>query len=77
MKGNLTGNEPDGGYPVHLREWISRDGLNCLKIKPRVNDSQWDYERLVRIGEIPHELGVQYLSHHRLLLHRNRPCLCE
>ena len=29
----LTGNEPDDGYPVTLTEWIKRDGLTCLKIK--------------------------------------------
>jgi L-alanine-DL-glutamate epimerase-like enolase superfamily enzyme len=61
-EGDLTGSEPDDGYPVHLREWISRDGLNCLKIKLRGNDSEWDYERLVRIGEIANELGVQHLT---------------
>jgi hypothetical protein len=61
-EGELTGSEPDDGYPVHLREWISRDGLNCLKIKLRGNDSEWDYQRLVRIGEIANELGVQHLT---------------
>ena len=61
-EGDLTGSEPDDGDPVHLREWISRDGLNCLKIKLRGNDSEWDYERLVSIGEIAHELDVQHLT---------------
>ena len=27
------GDEPQDGYPVTLRDWISSDGLNCLKIK--------------------------------------------
>ena len=27
----LTGDEPDDGYPVLLRDWIRRDGLTCLK----------------------------------------------
>ena len=31
----LTGDEPEDGYPVHLKEWITRDGLDCLKIKLR------------------------------------------
>jgi len=26
----LTGGEPDDGYPVLLRGWIKRDGLDCL-----------------------------------------------
>ena len=59
---DLTGSEPNDGYPVYLREWIERDGLNCLKIKLRGNDAEWDYERLVRIGTISQELGVQYLT---------------
>ena len=59
---DLTGDEPDDGYPVHLREWIERDCLNCLKVKLRGNDNHWDYNRLVRIGEIAQELKVEYLS---------------
>lgn len=59
---DLEGNEPNDGYPVHLREWIENDGLNCLKIKLRGNDQGWDYQRLVRIGKISQEMGVDYLS---------------
>lgn len=59
---DLTGGEPNDGYPVYLREWIERDGLNCLKIKLRGNDAEWDYERLVRIGMISQDLGVEYLT---------------
>lgn len=59
---DLTGGEPNDGYPVYLREWIERDGLNCLKIKLRGNDAEWDYERLVRIGTISQDLGVEYLT---------------
>ncbi len=43
----LTGDEPDDGYPVLLADWIRRDGLTCLKVKLRGNDAAWDYERLV------------------------------
>lgn len=59
---DLTGVEPNDGYPVHLREWILRDGLNCLKIKLRGNDSDWDYDRLVKIGLIAEEMNVEYLT---------------
>ena len=58
----LSGNEPKDGYPVDLRGWIERDGLKCLKIKLRGNDSKWDYNRLVNVGKIGCELGVEFLS---------------
>ena len=58
----LTGDEPDDGYPVLLRDWIQRDGLNCLKIKLRGNDLEWDYERLLAIGKISLELDVENLT---------------
>ena len=58
----LTGEEPDDGYPVLLREWIRRDQLNCLKVKLRGNDSAWDYDRLVRVGQIAVELGADWLT---------------
>ena len=37
--GELTGSEPDDGYPVLLRDWIRRDGLKCLKVKLRGDDA--------------------------------------
>jgi L-alanine-DL-glutamate epimerase-like enolase superfamily enzyme len=48
----LTGNEPNDGYPVLLEDWIQRDGLKCLKIKLRGTDAEWDYQRLVKVGLI-------------------------
>jgi L-alanine-DL-glutamate epimerase-like enolase superfamily enzyme len=58
----LTGNEPDDGYPVLLRDWIRTDGLRCLKIKLRGNDAAWDYERVVRVGQIAIKEGCDWLS---------------
>lgn len=58
----LTGSEPNDGYPVLLRDWIQRDGLNCLKIKLRGNDLEWDYQRLLAIGKISIELNVENLT---------------
>ncbi len=58
----LTGNEPHDGYPVLLRDWIRRDGLKCLKIKLRGNDAVWDYDRIVRVGEIAIEEGCDWLT---------------
>ena len=58
----LTGNEPDDGYPVLLSEWITRDGLKCLKVKLRGNDAAWDYDRLVNVGQVAIEHDVLWLT---------------
>lgn len=58
----LTGSEPDDGYPILLPDWIKRDGLMCLKVKLRGNDSQWDYERLLRVGRIAIDYDVPWLT---------------
>ncbi len=60
--GELTGQEPNDGYPVLLRDWIRRDGLRCLKIKLRGTDPAWDYERIGRVGQIALESGIEALS---------------
>jgi L-alanine-DL-glutamate epimerase-like enolase superfamily enzyme len=58
----LTGNEPKDGYPVLLADWIERDRLTCLKVKLRGNDAKWDYERLVKVGQIGIEHNVRWLT---------------
>lgn len=58
----LTGAEPQDGYPVLLSDWITRDGLYCLKVKLRGNDAAWDYDRLVRVGRLGLAHGVRWLS---------------
>jgi len=58
----LTGEEPDDGYPVLLRDWIRRDGLNCLKVKLRGDDEAWDYDRLVKVGRIAVDENVDWLT---------------
>jgi len=58
----LTGTEPDDGYPVLLREWIRRDGLKCLKVKLRGDDARWDDERLRKVGRIAIEEQVDWLT---------------
>ena len=58
----LTGNEPDDGYPVTLTGWIKRDGLTCLKIKLTGKDALWDYESMVSVGKIALEYGCDALS---------------
>jgi L-alanine-DL-glutamate epimerase-like enolase superfamily enzyme len=60
--GDLTGTEPNDGYPILLRDWIRADGLRCLKVKLRGNDLAWDYDRLVRVGRIAIEEGCEWLS---------------
>jgi L-alanine-DL-glutamate epimerase-like enolase superfamily enzyme len=59
---DLSGDEPDDGYPVLLSGWITRDGLRCLKVKLRGTDAAWDYERLVRVGQIGVAGGVDWLT---------------
>ena len=59
---DLSGSEPDDGEPVLLRDWVRRDGLNCLKVKLRGNDPAWDYDRLVKVGTIAVEEGADWLT---------------
>jgi L-alanine-DL-glutamate epimerase-like enolase superfamily enzyme len=59
---DLTGTEPDDGYPVLLRDWIRTDGLKCLKIKLRGTDAAWDFDRIVRVGNIAVEEGSEWLT---------------
>ena len=58
----LTAQEPNDGFPVLLGDWIQRDGLKCLKIKLRGNDGEWDYQRLVKVGDIAFAHGVEWLT---------------
>jgi len=62
VRSELTGSEPNDGYPVLLEDWIQRDGLKCLKVKLRGNDASWDYDRMVRVGSISISGGVNWLS---------------
>ncbi|MFP4382763.1 MAG: enolase C-terminal domain-like protein [Spirochaetia bacterium] len=61
-KSELTGNEPDDGYPVLLEDWIKTDGLRCLKIKLTGTDREWDIRRLEKAGRIGSSLGVLWLT---------------
>jgi L-alanine-DL-glutamate epimerase-like enolase superfamily enzyme len=58
----LTGSEPDDGYPILLRDWIRRDGLRCLKVKLRGDDFGWDYDRLIKVGKIAIDESVDWLT---------------
>lgn len=58
----LKGDEPVDQYPVLLADWIKRDGLECLKIKLTGTDSQWDFQRIVRVAKLSMTLGVNYLT---------------
>ena len=59
---DLTGQEPDDGHPVLLTDWIAQDGLKCLKIKLRGNDQAWDYNRIVRVGQLAILQDVTWLT---------------
>ncbi len=58
----LTGKEPNDGYPVLLADWIRRDGLKCLKVKLRGTDAVWDYQRLLKVGQIALAGDVEWLT---------------
>jgi L-alanine-DL-glutamate epimerase-like enolase superfamily enzyme len=58
----LTGAEPNDGYPVLLGDWVRRDGLKCLKVKLRGDDDAWDYDRLVKVGRIAVDGGADWLT---------------
>ena len=60
--GDLQGTEPDDEHPVQLDDWIERDQLQCLKVKLRGNDAEWDYQRLIRVGKLAIERGVKHLT---------------
>ena len=56
---DLTGQEPDDGYPVLLSDWIDRDGLTCIKIKLMGVDAAWDLDRILRVGRMARAQGVR------------------
>jgi L-alanine-DL-glutamate epimerase-like enolase superfamily enzyme len=60
---DLNGDAPlNDGYPKVLTDWIHADGLTCLKVKLVGNDAEWDYRRLVRVGQVAEAAGVKHLS---------------
>jgi len=50
------------GFPTLLSDWIRRDGLTCLKVKLKGNDLPWDIQRIVDVGQIAIDAGVNWLS---------------
>lgn len=58
----LTGREPNDGFPVLLHDWINQDGLRCLKVKLHGDDAVWDYARFVKVGLLAERCGVLWLS---------------
>lgn len=59
---DFNGEEPNDGYPVALSDWIDHDGLSCLKIKLRGNDQEWDFGRIVKVGELAAAKGCEWLT---------------
>jgi L-alanine-DL-glutamate epimerase-like enolase superfamily enzyme len=61
-RSELTGTEPNDGYPVLLADWLRVDGLKCLKIKLKGNDAAWDLARVFKIGQIGQAAGVEWFN---------------
>jgi len=59
---DISAGMPDDGYPILLRDWIRRDGIDCVKVKLFGKDIQEDFTRLVRVGDISCEEKVSWLS---------------
>ncbi|MCJ8329797.1 MAG: mandelate racemase/muconate lactonizing enzyme family protein [Lentisphaeria bacterium] len=57
---DLTGDEPDDGFPVILADWIQRDGIDCLKIKLSGTGFDYDYQRIVKISQIGKDNGAHW-----------------
>ncbi|MDZ4821268.1 MAG: hypothetical protein SGJ20_20090 [Planctomycetota bacterium] len=58
----VSGPTPNDRLPVTLLEWIEQDQLDCLKVKLRGNDADWDYQRLLKVGQIAIDHDVHWLS---------------
>jgi L-alanine-DL-glutamate epimerase-like enolase superfamily enzyme len=58
----INGHQIQDGHPVLLGDWIEQDGLRCMKIKLRGTDMAWDFQRIVRVGQIAIDRGVKHLS---------------
>ena len=56
-RSELTGDEPDDGYPVLLRDWIRTDGLTCLKVKLRGTTKNGTSSACARWGRSPSIAG--------------------
>ncbi|MEQ8836087.1 MAG: mandelate racemase/muconate lactonizing enzyme family protein [Lacipirellulaceae bacterium] len=61
-RSQLNGQAVGDQEPEVLDEWISRDGLDCFKVKLRGNDEPWDYDRLVQVSRIAATQGDYVLT---------------
>ncbi|MDB6052964.1 MAG: hypothetical protein JWN25_487, partial [Verrucomicrobiales bacterium] len=50
------------GHPTDLESWITQDGLECLKVKLKGTDADWDLDRLLGVGNIAINNNVNWLS---------------
>ena len=75
-RANSTATSRTTGIRCVLTDWIDRDGLMCLKVKLRGNDRGWDYERLVRVGQIGMNRDVS-MADGRFQLHGAGSGLCQ
>ena len=57
-RGEAPPGAPDDGVPNALEDWISRDGVFCLKVKLRGRDLAWDLERTREVSRIYHAVRI-------------------
>jgi L-alanine-DL-glutamate epimerase-like enolase superfamily enzyme len=74
-RAELAPDDPDDGIPNCLADWITREGMYCLKVKLRGTDLDWDVERTLAVHRIgQEELAAQGRSTMHLTADTNEQC---
>jgi L-alanine-DL-glutamate epimerase-like enolase superfamily enzyme len=72
----VTDTDPQDGLPNSLDDWVTRDGMFCLKVKLRGTDLEWDIDRTLAV----HAIGKERLidrGEERLYLSADTNEQCE
>ena len=74
-KENIPAESPRDGLPNSLEGWMERDGLNCLKVKLKGTDVEWDLSRLMDVYAVAAEVqGRTFSGPLTLSLDPNEQC---
>jgi L-alanine-DL-glutamate epimerase-like enolase superfamily enzyme len=55
LETEVSAADPQDGLPRSLEEWVTRDGVFCLKVKLRGTDMEWDVQRTLAVHRIGKE----------------------